>query len=100
MSFRETAAQRADRLFQEGSEDVRMWDHVAWQSAGLPETLGSVDVGELEPLKGISPRETRDKMIATMRQHGATREWAEQRTGAALKSWDRGVRGGSIKTKK
>ena len=84
---------------QDVEEPVRMWDHVAWQSAGLPETLGRVDVGELEPLKGISPRETRDKMVATMRQNGATREWAEQRTGAALKSWDRGVRGGSIKTK-
>jgi len=89
-------------MFKQNVDDepTRLWDHVAWQSAGLPETLGSVDVGELDPLEGLSPRETRDQMIATMRQHGASREWAAKRTDTALRSWDRDVRGGSIKTTK
>ena len=98
MSAWETAEERAARLFREADAELRPFAHVAWSA---PDVLGTVtyDVGELAERKGISPRDARDKMVRDMMDNGASREWAETRTNRALRTWDRGARGGSIKTR-
>jgi len=95
----ESAEDRADRLFAEQEAELQPFAHVAWDPEGLPDVVGTYSVGEMKPIEGISARDARDKMVQTMVQNGASKEWAESRTDTALRSWDRGVRGGSIKNR-
>jgi hypothetical protein len=60
----------------------------------------TVPLGEIRhSADSLSPRDTRDKMAADMVRNGASPEWAQQKASEAARSWDRGVRGGTIKTR-
>jgi hypothetical protein len=94
----ESAEDRADRLHAEGEGDQHEFAHIAWDDGTMPAVAGTaLVVGEFAALKGISPREARDKMSRDMQDNGASREWAEARVKTAVRSWDRGQRDGSIK---